>query len=89
MAPRIPSYLHWILAQTDTSADFERSAKSKLPVFFGGKKGPVEKETGNGVEFQWKAFLEDMADANWSGCSADVFGLNLVSNGIADALANC
>lgn len=42
--------------------------------FFGGKKGPVEKETGNGVEFQWKPFLEDMADANWSGCSADVFG---------------
>lgn len=39
MAPRIPSYLHWILAQTDTSADFERSAKSKLPVFFGGEKG--------------------------------------------------
>lgn len=39
MAPRIPSYLHWILAQTDTSADFERSAKSKLPVFFLGEKG--------------------------------------------------
>ena len=38
-APRIPSYLHWILAQTDTSAFLERSAFKAPGFFLGGEVG--------------------------------------------------
>ena len=69
--PRIPSHLHWILAQTDARL---KKVLQKGPFFW--SEGPVEKNGKMDLK-------QDTADANWSGCSADV------SNGIADALVHC